>query len=195
MIVLIGGVAKSGKTTLAKQLLKEEQLAYFSTDYLMMSFVKGNPSLGIHADDDDFVVAKSLEPYLLGMIETMVHNRLNYCIEGVHLYPDFGLQMTHLFPNDVLYICLGYANSSIEEKKKELIDTMDLNENPWYRTYSNQEMDRLVLYLIQESNKLRIRCDELGLPYFEIQRIQEILPQLMKFVRVHLGSVLDICSQ
>ena len=89
MIFIISGIAKAGKTYLSKLIVEQYHLSCFSTDYLMMSLARGNPSLGINPNSSDITVSKQLRPYLEGMIVTMIENNIDYLIEGVHIQPDF----------------------------------------------------------------------------------------------------------
>ncbi|MBN2604303.1 MAG: adenylate kinase, partial [Bacilli bacterium] len=108
MIYIISGIAKSGKTYIAKELTKRYHIPYFSTDYIMMMLAKGNENLKIDVDACDHTVSQKLEPYIYALISTMVHNKIDYVVEGVHFNPDFGAKLIEEFKGKVKIIYLGY---------------------------------------------------------------------------------------
>ena len=101
MIYILTGIAKSGKSLVANRLIQKYSLPTFSTDYIMMMLVRGNKTLGIDPDGEDEIVANQLRPYINGLIQTMVENKVDYFIEGVHFNPDFARELLDKYPNDV----------------------------------------------------------------------------------------------
>jgi len=168
MITLITGVAKSGKTYLAKEIVKRYQIPYFSTDYLMMSLSLGNPSIGVNHNDDDRIVAAALEPYLKPMIEAMIHNRIDYCIEGVHLLPSFVAKLKAKYPNDIQHICLGYAMIDTHLKVSQLREHLSTMENAWYKDFTDEQMVHLIEHMKKDSQAFMLDCLETHLDYCEI---------------------------
>ena len=80
-----------------------------------------------------------IEPYVYGMIETMVQNEADYLIEGVHFNPDFSNQLLREFPNDIRIVYLGYKDTSSNLKLIELNKYKNTLENVWYSSFSNDE--------------------------------------------------------
>ena len=76
MIYILTGIAKSGKSLVANRLIQKYSLPTFSTDYIMMMLVRGNKTLGIDPDGEDEIVANQLRPYINGLIQTMVENKV-----------------------------------------------------------------------------------------------------------------------
>ena len=131
MIYILGGIAKSGKTTIAKEFNKRFNIPYFSTDYIMMMLNRGNPSLLIDPEEGDSIVAKKLEPYVYGMLKTMIENKVEYLIEGVHFNPDFSAKLIKEFPNDIRIVYLGFKDTSVVMKIFELNKYKEELENVW----------------------------------------------------------------
>ena len=120
MIYILTGIAKSGKSLVANRLIQKYSLPTFSTDYIMMMLVRGNKTLGIDPDGEDEIVANQLRPYINGLIQTMVENKVDYFIEGVHFNPDFARELLDKYPNDVKVLYLGYKDINVEDKINEL---------------------------------------------------------------------------
>lgn len=182
MIYILAGIAKSGKTTISKEFNKRFNIPYFSTDYIMMMLSRGNTSLGIDPEESDSVVAKKIEPYVYSMIKTMIENKVEYLIEGVHFNPDFSAKLIKEYPNDVKIVYLGFKDISVVLKIFEMKKYKDKIENAWYNSFSDKEMVELIAYLIVESNKIYEMCKQNNLEYIEVfdlnSQINEIIGKL-----------------
>lgn len=154
MLYIISGIAKAGKSYLAKQIVAKYHLGYFSTDYLMMSLVRGNKSLNIDSNASDITVSNQLKPYLESMIKTMIENQLDYVIEGVHVQPDLADSLIKQYPGKVKIIYLGYRLAEASNKAAELKKFGPETENHWFSAMNDDELLNLVIYLIKESNLL-----------------------------------------
>lgn len=173
MIYILSGVAKSGKSTLASWFLAKRHISVFSTDFLMMALTKGNPHGPVNEKDDDKVVAKGMEPYLEAMIETMIHHRLDYLMEGVHFNPDFGAHLRDRFSHDLRIVYLGYAQSSEEDKFAEWDHYRHEVPTTWFAHHSDNQLRELVRYMLSESKNLKEKAIHYGLPYVDIHNLSE----------------------
>lgn len=182
MIYIVSGVAKSGKTLVSKEITKRYHIPYFSTDYLMMTLFHGNKELNIDINTSDSTVSKKLEPYILGLVTTMVQNKVNYLLEGVHFNPDFSKLLLDKFPDDITIIYLGYQYESASDKYTELMKYEDSIENKWYSHYNKNEMHNLIEYLISESKRIASSCKELNLNYIEVKDIKKQLDEIINQV-------------
>lgn len=188
MIYIVSGVAKSGKTLVSKEITKRYHIPYFSTDYLMMMLFQGNKDLNIDIHASDSTVSKQLEPYLLGLITTMIQNKVDYLLEGVHFNPDFGSMLIKKFPDDITIIYLGYQFTSSIDKFNELIKYQDSIENKWYSHYDKAEMQNLLDYLISESKRIASSCLEYNLRYIEVKDMGEQLDSIIDQVMIKRQS-------
>jgi hypothetical protein len=171
MIYIVSGIAKAGKTFIAHRILKEKGVSVFSTDWLMMALAKAEPSHAVDADADDKVVAKALEPYLAAMIATMVANGTDQVIEGVHFLPSFAASLMKEHPGMIRFAFLGYRKVDPVRKMREILSHADDVGNAWFLSYPPAAMERLVRYLVAESDRLRLETEIYGLPYEEVEDI------------------------
>jgi len=171
MIYILTGIAKSGKSLVANRLIQKYSLPTFSTDYIMMMLVRGNKTLGIDPDGEDEIVANQLRPYINGLIQTMVENKVDYFIEGVHFNPDFARELLDKYPNDIKVLYLGYKDIHVEDKINELERFKESNDNPWYKNFTKEEMNTLIEYMIKESERVYQSCLLLNIDYLEISNI------------------------
>ncbi len=175
MIYIISGVAKSGKTTVSQWLLKTHQISVFSTDFLMMALTRGNPTGAVNEKDDDKVVAQAMEPFLEAMIETMIHNQIDYIIEGVHFNPDFAARLLRIYPHSIRLIYLGYADATLSAKYAEWDRYRQLVPTTWFAHHNREQLEVLVQYMLGESIRLREKAIHYGLPYLEITNLRDQL--------------------
>lgn len=183
MLYILSGIAKSGKSYITQKIVKEYGIGAFSSDYLMMSLAHANKELGINPNSSDVTVSSQLRPYLDAMIRTMIENKIDYLLEGVHFQPEFVHDLMILYPGKIKTVYLGYRLIATEIKLQELKQFGPATENHWYQTMDDAELFFLVEYLKNESEKLFRQCQSLNLKYIEIHSItsqaSEIIDLLM----------------
>ena len=185
MIYILAGIAKSGKTTIAREFNKRYNIPYFSTDYIMMMLSRGNKELGVNPDASDSTVSKQIQPYVYGMIKTMIENKVDYLIEGVHFNPDFSRELIDEFPNDIKIIYLGYKDTSVILKIYEMNKYKDEVENAWYSSFNDEKMVELVSYLIDESERVFNLCKTLNLNYIEVFDLNNQINEILESISNH----------
>lgn len=171
MIYILAGIAKSGKSLVAKEIVKRKLLPAFSTDFIMMMLHRANKDLNIDIDAEDRVVAKQIQPYVEGMLRTMIENGVSYLIEGVHFNHDFMDRLLKEYPNDIRIVYLGYKDILAVDKGEELYKYQDTSDNNWFLVFEKEEYEELILYLINESKITYDLCNKYHLPYIEVHDI------------------------
>lgn len=172
MLYILTGIAKSGKSLIAKELVRRYHLPLIQTDHVMMMLYRGNPDLKIHIDASDSTVALEIEPYLRGLFKTILENKSNHLIEGVHLLTSYAKELMTTYPDQVRILYLGYADQDPAIKGEELKRHAHLMENPWYMNYPEKAFHELMIYLVNESKRIKKECANLHIPYYEIYDIQ-----------------------
>jgi hypothetical protein len=173
MIYILSGIAKSGKSLIADDIIKTYHMRVISTDLIMMMLHLGNDQLSIDIHKSDISVSHALKPYLYGMIKSLSGLKKNYLIEGVHIQPDFAYELTQAFPNKIKYVCLGYKDADPILKAKELRGHIKDIDNPWYESMSDTQLIELTTYMINESDKLYHECLKYQCRYIEVADIMK----------------------
>jgi len=171
MLYILSGIAKSGKSFITHKIVKEYGIGSFSSDYLMMSLARANKELGINPNASDVTVSKQLQPYLDAMIKTMIENKIDYLLEGVHFQPSFIRDLLNRYPGEIKAVFLGYRSIPTESKFLELKQFGPATDNYWYQSMDDDQMLHLVEYLKIESEKLYQQCVSLKLNYIDIHSI------------------------
>lgn len=132
MLYLIGGTSRSGKSLLARNLLKKYNIPYFSLDWAMMGFTIGIPDYGIH--DRLFMdeIGERMWSFTKGMCQTIIESGTDYIIEGEAMLPEHMRELSDLNPGSVKACCVGYADIDLEKKVSDV------------KTYNNGECDWLI---------------------------------------------------
>lgn len=88
MVILIGGVSCTGKTTMAQRLLETYHITYLSIDHVKMGIIRGSRYCDFSAEDPEDEVTDKLWPIVEGIIKTNIENDQNIIIEGCYLPTD-----------------------------------------------------------------------------------------------------------
>lgn len=173
MIYILTGIAKAGKTLVSKEILNTYNISTFSTDYIMMMLARGNNELDIDVDAEDSVVAEKIEPYVYGMIKTMIENKDTFLIEGVHFNTSFSRKLLDEFKDKIQIIYLGYKDISVENKVKEVLKYKEVMNNPWLFDHLDQSLEEIISYMIGESNRIHKECLTHNLTYIDVYDINK----------------------
>jgi hypothetical protein len=182
MIYVIAGIAKSGKSIVAFDILKQCHMKVISTDWIMMMLFHGNKELQIDVNQSDASVSKLLEPYLEGLIKSLLNSKNDYLIEGVHIQPHFADYLMKKYPKQLKCIFLGYQELDPKIKFNQLKDHLSLLDNAWYKTMSDQELLQLTQYLQKESEKLFNLCVKYNQVYYEVKDIMSDKNAIVKIL-------------
>lgn len=167
MLYLLGGAPRAGKSTVARRLVTESGVPYFSLDYLMMGLANGLPLSGVDADDpDEARVADRMWPVVRPMATAMLENGEEYLLEGVHLFPRFVWELQQAWPGQVRSCFLGYADADVQRKAAEL-RRFPPGPNDWMSEFDDGEIARSVAAFKALSTLIRDECTRYGLRYIE----------------------------
>jgi len=171
MIYILAGIAKSGKSLIAKEMIKRYHMEVIATDRIMMMLHHGNKDLKIDVTRSDQSVSQMLEPYIGGLITSLINSKKDVLIEGVHIQPQFAKHLAQKYRGKLKILFLGYKDIKPNIKQQELLDYAHLLDNPWYLDYDADAFTKLINYLIKESNALEKACLKYGQTYYEVQSV------------------------
>lgn len=166
MIYLIGGTARTGKTTIARRFLAHKGIPFFSLDYLMMGVANGLPELRVDPSSDEFIVGQQLWPILDPMLTAFIENKFDYLIEGVQLVPRYVHQLSQRFDGQVVACFLGYSEIDTEIKALELKQYGGAPDD-WTLGYDEKQLVKEAERLKNLSIRIKNECDKYQLQYFD----------------------------
>jgi len=173
MIYLIGGISKSGKSYIAKRIMDESKIPFFSTDFLLWS-------LGSDKNDDglfnyyspDKEVSPILEPYLLKIIYFLFKNENDYVIEGTHITPSLYNKLKEIYKENVNAVFLGYPDTLSIDKYNEVMSFEELTSNKWYKFLKKEEFLKFLDEKVEESKELETLSKKENLKFFNVKNIK-----------------------
>ena len=183
MLYLLGGVARTGKSTIAQRFLVETGTPFFALDYLMMGCTHGAPQLGVDPNADDRQTAAKLTPIIKAMATAMIENGETYLLEGVQLQPQLAADLTCQFPDQVCVAFVGYAEIDLVTKVQQ-IRQFDGGANDWLSHEDDAELLATVAWFKAASQRVRAECHTYGLPYFDTSaHFTATLDQVVDFLK------------
>ncbi len=166
MLFLVSGASRSGKTLIAKKLLADRQIPYLSLDWLMMGFNDGIPEYGIHHLLWPNEIAERMWPFLLGMIDSMLVNGMDYVIEGEAMLPQLLAELVARYPDRVKVVFVGYTEINVKDKVA-LVEKHGDGENDWLTNESDEYITDHIGNMIAYSKMIKSGCAEYGLSYID----------------------------
>ena len=166
MLFLVSGTSRSGKTLIAKKILADKQIPYLSLDWLMMGFNDGIPEYGIHHLLWPNEIAEKMGPFLLGIIDSMLVDGVDYVIEGEAMLPQLVADLVDKHPEKIKAVFVGYTEISVKDKVA-LVKKYGDGEKDWLTNESDEYIRDHIENMIAYSKMIKKGCEKHGLPYFE----------------------------
>ena len=166
MLFLVSGTSRSGKTLIAKKLLADKRIPYLSLDWLMMGFNDGIPEYGIHHLLWPNEIAEKMAPFLLGMIDSMLVDGVDYVIEGEAMLPELVADLVEKHPDKIKAVFVGYTEIDVKDKVALVKKHAD-GENDWLTNESDEYIRDHIENMIAYSKMIKDGCKKRGLTYFD----------------------------
>jgi hypothetical protein len=132
----------------------------------MMGFNDGIPEYGIHHLLWPDEIARKMEPFLLGMIDSMLVDGMDYVIEGEAMLPQSIADLIEKHPDKVKAVFVGYTAINIEDKVAAVKKHSD-GENDWLTNESDEHIRDHIVNMIGYSKTIKKECEKHGLTYFD----------------------------
>lgn len=166
MIYLISGASRSGKSIVAKRLMSQTGIPYMPIDSLMMGFMNGIPSMGVHDKLWPDEIAEKIWSFLRAVCENMIDNDIDYIFEGEAILPHNVIKLIDMYPDKIKVCFMGFCNISVEQKiidvkkysngKKDWL--VSQNEN-----YIRSHIENMIFY----SRTIKEECEKFDIKYID----------------------------
>jgi hypothetical protein len=167
MLYLVGGASRAGKSTLARRLLVQCGIPYFSLDVLMMGLAHGWPQSGVDPDAPVVRGAAHLWPVIRAMAVNLLEEETThprYLLEGDLLLPAGVAELRQASPPGAISACfLGYAHVSPQDKLRQVRAV----EPDWFTYALDKEAVDFLGTMVAFSRHLERECSVHGLPYVD----------------------------
>jgi len=185
--LIIIGVTRCGKTTLAEMICQKYHFSKIEQDSLIIAFQKTFPELGIghwvKGSSEKF--ALFLFNWLERLVRYTYHHKTRYVVEGCQIRIDtIHKLMDH---DNFKIVALGYPNQTPESMLAEIRkhDT----ENDWSAGADDEKLLwELDEYGVQRSQEILERCKELGITFIDTgtdrdKKLQDFVDNLETFLQ------------
>lgn len=163
---IIAGAPRSGKSRIARRLLAEKQVPYFSTDYLVTAFDRGVPEIGIRHGIPSIERSEKLWPKLKPVAVELIYREPVYLLEGVDMLPRHIRELVDSDPQSVRACFIGYTRVAPQEKLRSIRD-FDAKRQTWTKGVADEFLLELIERMIELSQYLKTECARFRLPYFD----------------------------
>ena len=186
MLFLVSGASRSGKTLIAKKMLADNQVPYLSLDWLMMGFNDGIPEYGIHHLLWPNEIAEKMQPFLAGMIDSMLIDGMDYVIEGEAMLPQSTADLVSKHPDKIKVVFVGYTEIDVKDKVA-LVKKHGDRENDWLTNESDEYIRDHIENMIAYSKMIKNGCEKYGLSYFDTS--EDFLGAIEEATRFLVGDL------
>ena len=162
--IFIGGVARSGKSTLSKRLCAEGNYNHFPLDYVTSSLKNNFPECEISSSVIMGDSSQKLALLLSTIVKIMDSKEEKFIIDSAHIMPKDIVPYLDKDKWDIYFV--GYPNIS-KYNKISMIRKYDDNTD-WTSRRSDEELLAIIEKLIEISKEIEEECQELGVKFIDI---------------------------
>jgi hypothetical protein len=162
-IYVIGGLPRTGKTSLCTRLGQTLGVNYFETDHLRAMFDADPASrLGYSAGTKIKTVTRLLRPYLEQLIDCHAMNGLSWAVNGEAIQPAMVGTSPHAAMIRSCFLGLSDPEQSFANIREHA------TERDWTRNLPDDQLRNILDKYARRSGKLSAQCAEWNLPYFDV---------------------------
>ena len=103
---------------------------------------------------------------MLGMIDSMLVDGVDYVIEGEAMLPHLVADLVEKHPDKIKVVFVGYTEINVEEKVA-LVKKHSDSEHDWLTNESDEYIRDHIENMIAYSKIIKSGCEEHGLSYFD----------------------------
>lgn len=182
MIYIISGASRAGKSTVAKKLMKENNIPYIPLDSIMMGFMNGVPSMGIHDKLWPNEIAEKMWGFLKAMCENMIYNNIDYIFEGEAVLPQYINELMAQYPNKVKACFIGFSNIDTDEKVSN-VKRYPNGSNDWLVNNKDEYIFEHIENMKFYSEELKRKCEVFNVKYFDTSiNFEETINEVINYL-------------
>jgi hypothetical protein len=161
---VIGGVPRSGKTTVSRRLSKELGISHLPLDALISAFEVHFPEHGImHQKLTLEEISRNFLPFASTYFEEMEFEGTSFCADSYHILPAGAVTLASVPKSNIIY--LGYPRASVRQKLADIRNYAEKDD--WTADFGNSEMEPLVQRFIDQSKFIEAECKKHGIPFVD----------------------------
>lgn len=185
--IIISGVPRAGKSTVAHRLSARYGYQHISMDTIIAGFEKCFPETGVNTYcglsslDTLRLISGKMAPFVRAMLDSGEYDEHT---------PGMVLDMYQLLPEDYMNYIHGanceifyFITSNVTPEERFAIQKQYDTEKDYTFYKSDEELREGAVYLVEQSRLIKKQCLRCGLPYFETAKDREqVLEQFLSSV-------------
>lgn len=177
--IIIAGVSRAGKSTLAKKIAKKYDMTYIPFDSIVSTLETLYPDIGIAHADENIEMSKKISVFLKEYISHLEYEDINYVLDLYQVYPSDLMKICDGDTHEMIY--LGYSSLSASEK---LVDIRKYSrEKDWTRRTLDEEMLKILNLFISESCRMEQQCKDEGILFFNTgENFEEVQKSAYRYI-------------
>ena len=162
-IYLIGGVPRTGKTTLAEKVQRTEGISGLELDHVRALFnAQPESPVSYAAKANISLVAKQFRPYLEHLVEHLVRSDTDFVINGEIVTPAFADSSQYNTNIRSCFLGISDADASFDNIRRYA------SGNDWTQNIHDDYLHRILEKYVRRSEKTSRKCAEYGIRYFDV---------------------------
>ncbi len=175
--IIIAGVPRAGKSTIAHRLSKQYGYQHISMDSIIAGFEKCFPETGVNtyaglsSMDTLRLISGKIAPFVRAMLDSGGYDAFE---------PGMVLDIYQLLPEDYMKYIYGanceiayFITSDVTPKERFAIQKIYDTEKDYTFYKSDEELLEGAEYIVEQSICIKEQCQKYNLPYFETARDRE----------------------
>lgn len=165
VMYIVGGLPRTGKTTVANRLAHTRRIGAMETDHVRMLFKPTSTSkIGSDSGAEIPVVTKKLRPRLESVIESLMTADVSFVINGECVDPNMVAESPFRQRIKSCFMGLNDAQAA-HDRIRSVADP-----NDWAMHKTDEELERILQKYAVRSRELGKTCARLALPYIDASR-------------------------
>ncbi len=161
--IIIAGVSRAGKSTLAKRIARNYQMTYIPFDCIVSTLENLYPQIEIAHRDENTEMSKNIAVFIKEFIKHLEYEDINYVLDLYQVFPDDLMGTDCMDTHVVAYI--GYPTLSTTEKLKHV--RKHARDKDWTKRVCDKEMEEILSMFIAESRLMQKQCAKNNIAFFD----------------------------
>lgn len=181
--VIIVGASRSGKSTVAKQICKNQNMVYIPFDAIVSTLENLYPEINILHLDDNKDMSPKLAKFICEFIKHLDYEDINYVFDLYQLYPNDLHKYIDI--SNFVIVYMGYPNQSPREKLEIIKKYARIND--WTKRIDDEEMLEAITSFRDENKRMYIQCLEHNIPFFDTSiDFKETISKVINYIEKNL---------
>lgn len=181
--IIIAGVSRAGKSTLAKNIAKKFNITYIPFDCIVSTLGNLFPSVGITHCDDNKLMSKNIAIFLEEYIKHLSYEDISYVIDLYQIYPEDLSNILDLSKHTFVY--LGYSKLSSQEKMINI--KKYARDKDWTKKTSDNDLKKILSLFIAESKLMQEECEKINCKFFDTgKNFDKTINEAEEYISEHI---------